>query len=273
MTTATPPARSRARRLLPLLALVFLAAIGVGAYYDWYMWHPMSAVVVTLIAGVLVIAGGIASAIRSPRIRPIGLLLLVAGLGAIVGSLVNPTRPQVVPHQGGSLHLVLAAPAAFDATGDAECASSQDASQVVVSPGEFGLARASEEADFHYVYITIGDMYDFGDPAMRSDHLSLMMEVQAARLPADFESNGKPGATRYSSDASSVLALSGHTRAGGTITFSNLSIGDPPDRSRRSDLTGTITWTCGPVGSGPEPGGMPGSENKPGEASPAGSSE
>jgi hypothetical protein len=273
MTTATPPARSRARWLLPLLALVFLGAIGVGAYYDWYMWHPMSAVVVTLIAGVLVLAGGLASAVRSPRVRPIGFVLVVAGLGAIVGSLVNPTRPPVVPHQGGSLRLVLAAPAAFDAAGDADCGSSEDASQVVVSPGEFGLARTSEEADFHYVYITIGDMYDFGDPAMRSDHLSLTIEVQAALIPADFDGNGKPGATRHSSDPSSVLALSGHSRAGGTITFSNLSIGEPPDPSRRSDLSGTITWTCGPVGPGSGPEMMPGSEEEPVEEPPASASE
>ena len=52
----------------------------------------------------------------------------------------------------------------------------------------------------------------------------------------------------HSSDAASELTLlPGHTLQGGSIAFSNLSVGEPPDPARRSDLAGIISWTCGPV--------------------------
>ena len=43
------------------------------------------------------------------------------------------------------------------------------------------------------------------------------------------------------------MAIGPTTLAGGSISFANLAIGDSPDPSKRSDLEGTINWTCGPV--------------------------
>ncbi|MBA2718193.1 MAG: hypothetical protein H0U52_02970 [Chloroflexi bacterium] len=251
MTTQPPPtpARRRSRWFLRLLlGLTLLVAVAVGAYYNWYLWHPMSGIVVTFIGLILVLVGGVAVSIRNSRVRPVALILIVAGVGAIMGQNVGPDRPETRRHETGSLRLVLTAPATFDASGAASCGSTADASQVVVDPGEFGLARASEDADFHYVSVTIGDMYDFASSNRRSDHLRVSITVQSARIPADLEGNGRPGATMHTSDAASDLTLlPGHTLQGGSVAFSNLSVGEPPDPARRSDLAGTITWTCGPV--------------------------
>lgn len=250
MTNVPRPAATRRRWILPLLGLALAGGLAAGAYYNWYLWHPMSGVVVTLVGAVLIIVGAIAVLVRSRRVRPIALVLIVAGFGTIIGQNVGPDRPPTRRHETGSLRLVLTSPIAFDASGPASCGSTADASQLVVDPGEFGMARASEEADFHYPYVMIGDMYDYGRAGQRNDHLSVSITVQLARIPADFGSteNGRPGATIHSSDASSVLALApGHTLEGGSISFSNLAIGEVPDPNRRSDLVGTVSWTCGPV--------------------------
>ena len=257
LTTPDRPAR-RPAWLLPILGVVLAAAIGVGAWSNWYLWHPMSGVVVTMMAVGLLLVGGLALLVHSRRLRPTGLVLVAAAVGTVVGQQVGPDRPDVRRHDGGSLRLVLTAPAAFDASGKASCGSAADASQVVVDPDEFGLARASEEADFHYAYVTIGDMYDFGDRTARSDHLSVVISVISATIPADADPNVRPGETRHSSDAASNLVLApGHSVNGGSITFSNLALGDPADPSRRSDLACTISWTCGPLSTGPGPGEAP----------------
>lgn len=248
MTSEPPPARNRPRWLLPVLGLALVGGLVTGAYYNWYLWHPTSGLTITLAALGLLLIGGVGFAIRSRRVRPIALVLIAAGIATIVGQNVGPDRPATRRHETGTLRLVLTSPIAFDASGPASCGSTADASQVVVDPDGFGMARASEEADFHYPYVTIGDMYDYGRAGQRSDHLSIAITVQQARIPADADPNVRPGATTHSSDPSSVLALApGHTLAGGSISFSNLAIGEIPDPSRRSDLAGMISWTCGPV--------------------------
>lgn len=253
----TTPERSLRRPswLLPVLGAVLVGAIGVGAYFNWYLWHPMSGVVVTIVSVGLLLVGGLALLVRSSRLRPIGLVLVVAAVGTVAGQQLGPDRPEVRRHESGSLRLVLTAPSALDASGKASCGSAADASQVVVDPDEFGVARASEEADFHYAYVTVGDMYDFGDRTARSDHLSVVISVISAMIPADADPNVRPGETRHSSDAVSNLVLApGHSIDGGSITFSNLALGDPADPARRSDLVGTVSWTCGPLSTGPGPG-------------------
>jgi hypothetical protein len=251
--TRTPRA-GRSAWLLPVLGVLFVAAVGVGAYFNWYLWHPMSGVVVTIVAVGLLLVGGLALLVRSDRLRPVGLALAVAAVGSVAGQQLGPDRPQVLRHEGGSVRLVFTAPTPFDESGEASCGSAADASQVVVDPDEFGVARASEDADFHYAYVTIGDMYDFGDRTARNDHLSVVIIAMRAGIPADADPNVRPGETRHSSDAASHLALApGHSVDGGSITFSNMALGDPADPARRSDLAGTISWTCGPLASGPGP--------------------
>lgn len=256
MTNPSRPASNRQRWLLPLLGAVLAGGLAAGAHFNWYYWHPMSGLVITLAAVGILLIGGIAVLIRSRRIRPIALVLMVAGIGTIAGQNLGPDRPATRRHETGTLRLVLTSPVAFDAVGAASCGSTADASQVVVDPGEFGMARASEEADFHYPYVTIGDMYDYADPNRRDDHLSISIRVLPASFPADADPNLALAETIHQSDRASILTLApGHSIAGGSISFSNLVIGERPDSSSsRSDLAGTLSWTCGPVTVGPGPG-------------------
>jgi hypothetical protein len=248
----TPPPDIRRRiRPRPIAALVIMFAIGVAAaaYLDWYMWHPMSAIVTTLGLIVLLIVGGFAVLVRSPRRRPIGLGLLALAIGGFLGQAVGPSRPVTFHTDTGSMRLVLTG--SSDATGDATCGLVEDGSQILVDPGEFGLARASEDADFHYVNVAIGDMWDFGDPLARPDHVSLTIRVMKAILPDD----GKPGETIHTTDRASIVTLGPTTQEGGSITFANLVVEDPfapSPNAPRSDMAGTISWTCGPIVNGPE---------------------
>lgn len=245
---------------MAVLGLTLLAAIAAGAYYDWYLWHPMSGIMVTLAGAVLILVGGIAVLVRSRRVRPIALILIVAGIGTIVGQKVGPDRPATFRHETGSMRLVLTSPITLDASGPASCGATADGSQVVVDPGSFGMARASDEADFHYPSVTIGDMYDYADPKRRDDHMNVSISVQLARIPADVDPNAAPGETIHRSDRASILTLApGHTVAGGSISFSNLGLGVRPAATPRSELVGTISWTCDPVtlvpGTHDDPGG------------------
>jgi hypothetical protein len=257
MTNDVRPATNSQRWLLPLLGLALVGGLAAGAYYNWYLWHPMSGLVITLAALGLLLIGGVAFLIRSRRFRPIALVLIVAGIGTIAGQNVGPDRPVTRRHATGSMHLVLTSPVAFDASGDASCGSTADGSQVVVAPGSFGMARASEVADFHYPHVTIGDMYDYADPGRRDDHLAVSINVHLAAIPADADLNATPVETVHRSDRASTLTLApGHSVAGGSISFSNLVVGEGT-ASRRSDLVGTLGWTCGPVTVGPGPDETP----------------
>jgi hypothetical protein len=250
MTRPPDPNRRIRPRLFAALAIAFGIGVAVAAYLDWYMWHPMSAIVTTLGLIVLLIAGGLTALVRSPRIRPIGLILLAVAIGGFVGQAVGPSRPVTHRTDTGSTRLVLTGPVASDAAGDATCGLVDDGSQILVDPGEFGLARASEDADFHYVSVAIGDMWDFGDPLARPDHISVTIRVIKAIVPED----GKPGETIHTTDRASTVTLGPTTLGGGSLTFANLVVEDPfapfPN-APRSDFAGTISWTCGPIVNAP----------------------
>jgi hypothetical protein len=250
MTRPPDPNRRIRPRLFAALAIAFGIGVAVAAYLDWYMWHPMSAIVTTLGLIVLLIAGGLTALVRSPRIRPIGLILLAVAIGGFVGQAVGPSRPVTHRTDTGSTRLVLTGPVASDAAGDATCGLVDDGSQILVDPGEFGLARASEDADFHYVSVAIGDMWDFGDPLARPDHISVTIRVIKAIVPED----GKPGETIHTTDRASTVTLGPTTLGGGSLTFANMVVEDPfapfPN-APRSDFAGTISWTCGPIVNAP----------------------
>ena len=250
--TRPPNFRRQVRpRLIAALVVAFAIGVAAAAYLDWYMWHPMSAIVTTLGLIVLLIVGGLAALIRSPWIRPIGLIVVAVAVGGFVGQAVGPSRPATHRTDTGSMRLILTGPGASDAAGSATCGMVDDGSQILVDPGEFGLARASEDADFHYVSVAIGDMWDFGDPLARPDHVSLTIRVIKALVPED----GKPGETIHTTDLASTVTLGPTTHEGGSITFANLVVENPfapTPNAPRSDFAGTISWTCGPIVSAPE---------------------
>ena len=246
MSELSAPARRQSRRwLLPALVIAAVLGAAAGAYLDWYMWHPMSAIVTTIGLIMLLIAGGLAVLVRS-RVRPIGMILLALAVGGFAGQVGGPSRPVTHRTETGSIRLVLTAPSAFDASGDATCGLVEEGGQILVDPGEFGTARTSADADFHYVSVAVGDMWDFGHPMARRDHVSVTIRVIPELVPAD----GKPAEQVYATDPDSTVTLGPTTQTGGSITFANLAIGDPTARSAssgRSDLAGTVSWTCGPI--------------------------
>jgi hypothetical protein len=232
--------------MILLAALVVALAIGAAAaaYLDWYMWHPMSAIVTTMGLGLVLIVGGLAVLVRSARIRPIGLVLLALAAGGFAGQALGPVRPTTHHTDTGSMHVVLTGSTSLDASGAATCGLVEGGGQILVDPDEFGLARVSEAADFHYVNVAIGDMWDFGDPLARPDHVSVTIRTIRALVTED----GKPGETIDATDRASTVTLGPTTSAGGSITFSNLVVADEQMKpGARSEVTGTITWTCGPI--------------------------
>jgi hypothetical protein len=244
-TRALPGGRTP---LAIVLIVAVLAGVALGAYLDWYMWHPMSSIVASLLFAVLIVAGGIAALVPARPVRIVGLVLLAIAIGGFAGQAVGPRRPDTLHTDTGSQRLVLTAPTEFDAAGDASCGLVADGSQITVDPGEFGLARDAEAADFHYVHVAIGDMWDFGDPMARPDHVSVTIRVIPELLPDD----GKPGEVEHTTDAASTVTLGPTTNAGGSISFANLLVIEPGRPPARSDLAGTISWTCGPVRTSPE---------------------
>ena len=250
MTQPPPTSGSRSSALVPPLILALLVGAAAGAYLDWYMWHPMSGIVVTFGLAVLVVVGGLAALARGRRIRPAGLVVLALAVGGFAGQTLGPSRPATHQTETGSMRLVLTGPIAFDAAGAATCGVVDDGSQILMDPGEFGLARASDDADFLYANVAIGDMWDFGDPLARPDHVSLTIRVVKAILPDD----GKPGETFHTTDQASIVALGPTTNQGGSIAFSNLVVEDPfapSPNAPRSGFAGTISWTCGPIVTSP----------------------
>ena len=246
------PTTSRSRRsaLVPPLLVALGVGAAAGAYLDWYMWHPMSAIVVSFGLAVLVLVGGLAAIARGRRIRPAGLVLLALAVGGFAGQALGPSRPPTHRTDTGSLRLTLTGPMEFDAAGDATCGLVDEGSQILVDPGEFGTTRASAEADFLYANVAIGDMWDFGDPLARPDHVSVTIRVVKAVVLDD----AKPTETIHTTDRASVVTLGPTSNQGGSITFANLVVEDPfapsPTAPRR-EFAGTISWTCGPIVTSP----------------------
>ena len=239
------------RRLIPPLAVAFALGAGLAAYLDWFMWHPMSAIVVTLLLAILGVVGAVMALVRGRRIRPAGLVLASIALGGFAGQALGPSRPATHRTVGGSVELVLTAPTPSRASGSATCGLVAGGGQILVDPDEFGVARPSENADFHYVNISIGDMWDFGDRNARPDHVSVTIRVIQAIVPDD----GMPSEVEHTSDRESAITLHDVTPEGGSLSFANLRIETPSGGASdgRSDLAGTVAWTCGTVPTGPEP--------------------
>jgi len=232
----------RTRTLVGALALI--AGVAAGAWLDWHMWHPMSSIVATMGFGLLLLVGLVAALIRQSAARTVGVVLLSAALGGFAGQALGPARPTILRTEIGSIHLLLQGADPTDAAGGATCGFDAAGSQIVVDPDEFGVARATEDADFHYVDLAIGDMWDFGDPRARADHVTIRIRVIPALLPA----SGKPEEIIHETDGASVVELGPTSTTGGSVTFSNLVVDGGADHGSRSPLRGTVTWTCGPAG-------------------------
>ncbi len=104
------------------LLLGVVAAVGAvgGAIWDWYNWHPMSAVVATLVAIPLVLIGVVLLIIRARRSRQVGGVVLALGLGIVAGQVLGPSRPDF-DGSSGSVTVALEQPHRGDLDRGASC--------------------------------------------------------------------------------------------------------------------------------------------------------
>src|SRR5688572_9406031 len=95
------------RRTLAYLRMlgVLLEGVAIGATCDWINWHPMSAVVITLVAVPLAIVGAVLALARPRGTRLPGLVVLALGGGIVLGQVLGPARPEL---QGVEGRMVLA---------------------------------------------------------------------------------------------------------------------------------------------------------------------
>jgi hypothetical protein len=231
----------RARWLLVALAVV-VGAIG-GAIWDWYNWHPMSAVVATLVAIPLVLLGVLLLVIRARRSRQVGQVVLALGLGIVAGQILGPSRPDL-DGSSGSLTVALSSPVVATATAPASCSfDSEGQFQVSGDPNmRFQLAPEDpsipadiDERDFVSFHLTVGDRWRDGS-SPRSDDRQLSVHV-------DYVVE-QPRVVMVADDTA-TLVIEGTPQAG-TATFAALVRSMTEDEATGGpiDLAGTMTWTC-----------------------------
>ncbi len=242
-THATRRTRPSKIRLLTVLGLFAIAA-AVGAYFDWYLWHPASGIMITLAAAGALIVALVLWLVRARLARWLALGALAIGVGLIAGQILGPSRPTTNLHEDGVIVLHLQGDTPVERTGKSMCRTVPAGDQLSVS-NDANDGRSSDLDAFIGVSLSIGDMWDFQNPGARADHLSVFLLIESAIVPED----GKPSGSRLLSDPASTLAveLRGND---GTIQFANLVGADDATgqlTGERSALTGTIEWTCGGV--------------------------
>lgn len=241
MSTSTAP-----RRPIPwrLIAFVVLLVVGIvaGAVWDWFNWHPIDAIVLTLGAVLLLVLGGVL-AIARRRARTLGVLLLVLGGGIVVGQVLGPSRPDLV-HRDGSATVALISPKTTEGNALASCATS-DGSELQLTVDQNlrldivdddpSIPADIDQREFFGASLTIGDRWRVrGEP--RPDRAELLVIVGS--VVADVPE------ARYVSTPTSTLEVD-WTNTRGTLRFSGLQrVAGAEGSGAPLDLTGTIDWTC-----------------------------
>ena len=224
-----------------LVGVGVAAALGfaAGAIWDWFNWHPMDAIVLTLGAIPVVVVGLLLSIFgtrRTGRIAPIGLAL---GAGMLLGQVLGASRPNLDQSQGLAT-VSLTSPNATEGSGIADCAVSDGTELQVgvdqnlrldIVPDDPNAPADVDQREFFGASIRVGDRWR--DRAVtRSDNVNLWIVVGSVRADV-------PESELVANDASTVDI--DWTNDGGTISFADLV---PAGAGTPFDLQGTITWTC-----------------------------
>lgn len=226
-----------------VLGLVTGVGAVAGAVWDWYNWHPMSAVMITLLAIPLVVIGGVLLIIRARRSRQVGSVVLALALGIVAGQVLGPSRPDL-DSANGTMTVTTDSPTVGTATGEVYCSFDADGQFQVSGGPNLRLELAADDPsmpadvdgrEFVSISITVGDRWQ-DTPTPRSDGLVLSVWVSYV--------DARLSGVTMTSTATSTIGREGTARDG-TLTFAGLvpslredDLGEP------LDIAGTITWTC-----------------------------
>jgi hypothetical protein len=246
--TAAPPSRSSRSFLsagrLAVLLIPLAVGAALGAYLDWMWWHPTSGILVTIMAGGLLVVSVIAWSSRWEPIRPVVLWVAAFAIGMLLGQNVGPSRPPI-SLVSGRLTVELTEPAGAQPMGGrADCQLTPDGRNFEVSGDpnfriEIG-DQPREEQDAVQISIARGDMWQYGEP--RSDGWSLIVAVSDS---GPFTDEEVPGLWFRESGPSSELVATG-TQEAGSIRFDGLALNASQSQGvdEALDMSGTIEWTC-----------------------------
>lgn len=238
-------ARVRRQPMIAATALVlFVAGAIAGAWLDWIWWPPYKALMTTLAAIGLLLAGLVLAAIRRRATRLLALAVVALGAGLIAGQILGPSRESPLGSDG-QLVIRLTEPVAIERRTDVFCSTVPTGDHVAVSMSHD--IRTGGEGDPALVFaLSWGDMWDFGAEP-RADALSLSITVIDTGPITD---EGISSQLVVGSAPASTLTATTDGR-NGSMTFDGLvpdtasgpSTGTPPS------LAGTLEWTCeAPVG-------------------------
>ena len=234
------------RRPIVIGAGVVLAVAGfvVGAVFDWFNWHPIDSVLLSVAAVPLTVVAIVLAVVRRTRVA--GLLLLAISGGMVAGQVLGPSRPELAG-ASGTLAMLVDQPVATSGTDLATCQWT-DAGELQVSgshnlrldllPPIPGAPADVDQRAFVGISVTVGDRWRDG-PVARTDNVDLWLLVGGVQ-------EGAPEVELVASDASTIEV--DWTPAAGTLRFAGLVDGTSgaPVEPPLAGLAGTITWTCGP---------------------------
>ena len=231
--------------VLLLLAVLVVAGVAAGAIWDWFNWHPMDAVIMTLAAIVILVVGGVLAVARPRGSRLAGVVVLAVGVGIVAGQVLGPSRPALEIAEG-SLAMAVDQPAAADGTGVATCQWSAARDELQVSgdnnlridllPPIEGAPPDVDQRAFVLVSITVGDRWPDG-AVTRADNMDLWLSVGGVADGA--------GEVALAALFASTLEVS-WTPEGGSARFAGLvdATTGMAVAAPLAGLAGTITWTC-----------------------------
>lgn len=229
-----------------VLGLVAGAGAVAGAVWDWYNWHPMSAIMATLVAIPLVVIGALMLIVRARRSRQVGQVVLALGLGIVLGQILGPSRPDL-NYAEGTITVTTDSPTVGTATASASCSFDADGQFQVSGDPNLRLQLAADDPsmpanvdgrEFVGISVRVGDRWQ-ETRTPRSDGIKLLVWVS-------YVVDGRAEAHMAATETSTV-SLQGTARDG-TLTFSGLEPsqreGELGDLGDPIDIAGTITWAC-----------------------------
>jgi hypothetical protein len=239
---------SRRPGVMLLLVLLVVAGVAAGAIWDWFNWHPMDALLMTLAAIGVLVVGGVLAMVRPRGSRLAGLLVLALGTGIVAGQVLGPSRPELEAAEG-SLAMAVDQPAPAEGTGVAICQWSEGHDELQVSgdhnlridllPPIEGAPPDVDQRAFVLVSVTVGDRWPDGAVA-RSDNIDLWLSVGGV---ADGDAEVALAAADDSTLEVTWTPEGGSARFAGLVDATTGAAVAPP----LAGLSGTITWTCEPA--------------------------